>query len=304
MKEMIRITVGLTVSCLVAALVMGSVFIITDKAKKHNEHVNVQQTMLALLGYTKSDPAPPDLNLYTIYRYLIENGEVKTLGYMVPVEKGDGVGYDLVEVDLDGQFVNRFSLSITQDAATEAPERKTALKTVLKPPVEFSFADKTFIARLGSKRLAYLIPGKCQGFKTFINVMLALDQSFSIIGLEIMEHEEDPGLGGEIEQDYFKNQFKGKTVAAVKKIEVIKTPLPEEYKTYLERKESKEGVLPKAVIDTIRSKYQDQDIYALTGATISSKAVTQGVKGIIRKFAYRIDILDNIIDSQHIPVVF
>ena len=304
MKEIIRITIGLTVSCLVAALVMGSVFIITDKAKKHNEHVNVQKTVLGLLGYTKDRPAPSDLNLYTIYRYLIEKGNIKTLGYMVPVEKGDGIGYDLIEVDLDGQFVNRFSLPITPNQAADPPERKIALRTVLKPPHEFSFADTTIIARLGSERLAYLIPGKCQGFKTFIDVMLALDQSFRIIGLEIMEHEEDPGLGGEIEQDYFKNQFRGKTLANVKKIKVIKEPLPDEYKTYLEMKEDKAEPIPKGAIDTIRSKYQDQDIYALTGATISSNAVTHGVKGIIRKFAYRINILDNIITSQHIPIAF
>lgn len=304
MKEIIRITIGLTVSCLVAALVMGSVFIITDKAKKHNEHVNVQQTVLGLLGYTKSRPAPSDLKLYTIYRYLLENGDAKTLGYMVPVEKGDGVGYDLIVVDLDGQFVNRFTLPITPNEAAEAQERTTALRTILKPPGVFGFADETIIARLGAERLAYLIPGKCQGFKTFIDVMLALDQSFKIVGLEIMEHEEDPGLGGEIEQDYFKNQFKGKSLENVKKIKVIKEPLPEEYKKYLETKKSNAEPLPKGVIDTIRSKYQDQDIYALTGATISSNAVTQGVKGIIRKFAYRITILDNIIASQHIPVAF
>ena len=41
--------------------------------------------------------------------------------------------------------------------------------------------------------------------------MLALDPQFSLLGLEILEHEEDPGLGAEIEQDYFRNQFKGKS---------------------------------------------------------------------------------------------
>jgi len=62
--------------------------------------------------------------------------------------------------------------------------------------------------------------------------------------------------------------------------------------------------LPKGVVDTIRSKYQDKDIYALTGATISSKAVTNGVKNMIRKFAYRINRLDSVISREHIPVAF
>ena len=51
MKQILRITIGLTISCLFAALVMGSVFTLTDKAKRHNEHQNVQDTMLELLGY-------------------------------------------------------------------------------------------------------------------------------------------------------------------------------------------------------------------------------------------------------------
>ncbi|MDZ7697808.1 MAG: hypothetical protein U5R49_13095 [Deltaproteobacteria bacterium] len=58
MKEIIRITVALTISCLMAGLLMGSVFIITDKAKKHNEQVNEHRTMLQLIGYSKRI-APP-----------------------------------------------------------------------------------------------------------------------------------------------------------------------------------------------------------------------------------------------------
>jgi electron transport complex protein RnfG len=42
----------------------------------------------------------------------------------------------------------------------------------------------------------------------------------------------------------------------------------------------------------------------LTGATISSAAVTNGVKGMVRKFAYRIQILDQAITTEKIPVLF
>jgi len=304
MKEIIRITVGLTVSCLIAALVMGSVFVITDKAKKHNEHVNVQQTMLGLLGYTKRHPAPPDLRLYTIYRYIISDGDTRTLGYMLPVLKGDSVGYQLAVIDLDGQFIGQFKLNVTPEKASEPTERSSALRQVLKPPKTFVYADSTIVATLNQKRLAYLLPGEFPGFKTFIDVMLALDPSFKIIGLEITEQEEDPGLGAEIKQDYFKKQFKGKSFEKVKTLHVIKEPLPEEYKQYLESKKGKVSPIPEGELEVIRSKYQDRDIYALTGATISSKAVTDGVKSMITRFAYRINRLDTVISRQHIPVAF
>jgi Na+-translocating ferredoxin:NAD+ oxidoreductase subunit G len=304
MKQIIRITIGLTVSCLVAALVMGSVFIVTDKAKKHNEHVNVQQTMLGLLGYTKSHPAPADLNLHAIYRYILTDGDTSALGYVLPVRKGDGMGCQLVVMDLDGRFVNQYALDLRPEEASEAAERSAALKKVLKPPETFVYADATIVAMLGGKRLAYLLPGEFPGFKTFIHVMLALDPSFEILGLEIMEHEEDPGLGAEITQDYFKNQFKGKPFEKVKDLHVVKEPLPDEYKAFLEAGKRTKSRMSEGEVDAIRSTYEDKDIYALTGATISSKAVTDGVKNMVAKFAYRINRLDAMISSQDIPVAF
>lgn len=304
MKQIIRITLGLTVSCLIAALVMGSVFIVTDKAKKHNEHVNVQQTMLGLLGYTKSHPAPSDLKLYTMYRYILTDGNTSTLGYLLPVRKGDAAGYHLMVMDLNGQFVNQHPLDLTPNMASESTERTAALKKVVKPPQTFVYADATIVAMLGQKRLAYLLPGEFPGFKTFIHVMLALDPSFEILGLEITEQEEDPGLGAEIKQDYFKNQFKGKSFNKIKDLHVVKEPLPDEYKTYLEKDEGKGTPLPDKELDAIRANYQDKDIYALTGATISSKAVTDGVKTMVAKFAYRINRLESVISTQEIPVAF
>jgi electron transport complex protein RnfG len=304
MKQILRITIGLTISCLIAAAVMGSVFTVTDKAKKQNEHLNVQQTMLGLLGYTKAKPAPSDLKLYSIYRYIIEDGKEKYLGYMIPVERGKDEGYELLAITLEGKFAGRHEVHISPEKAIEEPDREKALKAVLKPPKKFSYADATIIANLGDKHLAYLLPAEFPGFKTFITVMLALDPTFKILGLEITEHEEDPGLGAEIEQQYFKNQFKGKTFKKVKELEVIKEPLPEEYRRYLETKKWGKGIFSEEEITSIRSKYKDQDIYALTGATISSKAVTDGVKGMIRRFAYRVEILDGVIAAQKVPVAF
>jgi electron transport complex protein RnfG len=304
MKQILRITIGLTISCLVAALVMGSVFTVTDKAKKHNEHQNVHETMLELLGYGKANPAPSDLKLYSIYRYIVEEGEEKYLGYMTPVERGNEEGYQLLLITLTGKFSESYDVHISPEEAIETPDREKALKAVLKSPKRFTYADSTIIAKLGEKRLAYLLPGEFPGFKTFISVMLALDTSFKILGLEIMEHEEDPGLGAEIEEEYFENQFEEKTFEKVKALGVIKEPLPDEYREYLEKEKWGKGAFTEEEIASIRIKYKDKDIYALTGATISSQSVTDGVKGMIKRFTYRVGILDRVIADQKIPVAF
>ena len=304
MKEIPRITIGLTISCLVAALVMGSVFAVTDKAKKHNEHMNVQETMMGLLGYGKAKPAPSDLKLHTFYRYIIDDGGVSYLGYLLPVASGEKKGHTLLIIDLKGACIDRLDVPITPEAAIEAPVRETAIRGVIKPPRRFTYGDSAIIAKQGDKRMAYLLPGAFPGFKTFIKAMLAIDPAFNVIGLEIMEHEEDPGLGGEISQEYFKNQFKGKSFEKMKELGVVKEPLPEEYRNYLETKKWKEGAFTAQNIEEIRKKYQDKDVYALTGATISSKAVTGGVKNIVRKFAYRVKALDDVIASEKVPVAF
>jgi electron transport complex protein RnfG len=108
-------------------------------------------------------------------------------------------------------------------------------------------------------------------------------------------------LGGEIVQDYFKGQFKGKPFAALKTLEVVKLPIPAEYLAALE---SQKSGLDGAEVVRIQQLYKDKDIYALTGATISSKSVTSGVKGIVKKFAYRVSILDRVLAEQGIKVSF
>ena len=301
MKQILRITIGLIVSCLAAGTIMGSAYVFTAKAKKHNEHQKEQDTMLGLLGYGKANPAPSALKLYSIYRYVIDEKGSKYLGYMVPVKKGNDTGYTLLVLHLDGKFHASHELKLGLEQATEAPEREKALAAALKGPAGFVYADETIVARLDGKRLAYLLPGHFQGFKTFIKVMLAVDPGFNILGLEIMEHEEDPGLGGDIVQDFFKNQFRNKPFQKLKELDVVKQPLPEEYRKVLE---VKKGSMSQEELQRVRAKYQDTDIYALTGATISSKAVTDGVKGMVKRFAYRVEVLDRVVSSQKLPVAF
>lgn len=304
MRDILRITIGLTVSCLIAALIMGSVFTVTDKAKKHNEHMDIQNTMLALLGYSGSHAAPPDLKLLPVYRYILDQKGTQYLGYMVPVEVSGKSAYKFLLMDLAGKFKDSFDLSINPGDVNEISVRQTALERVLEPPSTFVYADSFIVAMRGKKSLAYLIPGEFPGFKTFIRVMLALDPSYTIKGLDILEQEEDPGLGGEIVENYFKHQFIGKPFNKIKGLKVIKKPLPKKYRQYLEGTKGKRGMFTRQQIEQIRKKYEDADIYALTGATITSRDFTRGIKSMVKKFAYRTKRLDKVITGHNIPVPF
>ena len=299
MKNILTIIFRLTVACLLAGLVMGTAFVFTNKAKKHNLHVNEQKVMLSLLGYSAKNPAPASVAMHEVYRYIVSQGDVLTTGYLLPLRDGS---FSFVTIDLTGAFVARYPVAISAEKEVEADERSQAIAAAIGAGKTIRYADQTIVVTDGGKRTAYLLPGRFPGFKTFISAMLALDKNCTILGLEIMENEEDPGLGGEIVQDYFKNQFKGKPLDTVKKLEVVKTPLPEEYRKALEA--GKRGQMGAAEVASIEEQYKDHDIYALTGATISSRSVTSGVKGMVKKFAYRLAILDRVLAEQHIAVPF
>ena len=298
MKDIFSIIFRLTVSCLLAAVVMGTAFVVTNKAKKHNEHVREDQTVYSLLGYGKDKAAPASLGLHPIYRYVVTEGEKQEIGYLLSTKAENKEAYVLVLLDLEGRMTSKKLVEIDEEKAKEREDRDKAVQKTVGAGKTSRFADHTIVVTDNDKRVAYLLGGKFPGFKTYISVMVATDPAFGMLGLEVLEHEEDPGLGAEIEKNYFKKQFIGKPFSALKELKVVKAPQPAEYSQALD------GDLTKADIKAVVDRYKDKDIYALTGATISSRMTTDGVKGMVKKFAYRIDILDKVLKEQQIAVSF
>ncbi len=298
MKNILTIIFRLTASCLVAGLVMGTTFVFTNKAKKANEFAREEKVMYSLLGYSKENPIPESMGLHEMFRYVVSEGDIQSIGYLLPAESHGEGSFNFVRIDLDGNFLDSSSVSISEEKVRDQKDRDAAVQSALGAGRYARFVDGTIVVTDNGNRLAYLLGGKFPGFKTHIAIMLALDPSYSILGLEVMEHEEDPGLGAEIEQDYFKNQFVYKPFEKIKSIDVVKSPLPDEYF------EALEGKIDESAAVDVMKQYSDRDIYALTGATISSAAVSSGVRAMTRKFAYRLDILDHVINEQQIAVPF
>ena len=298
MKNIITIILRLTLSCLVAGFVMGCFFILTSNAKKHNEHMNEEKVMYSLLGYSDASKVPSSLKLCEIYRYLVSAPQGKLIGYLVPTGDGKDAGHAFITLELAGTFADLKKVDISDEAVKDKDSRDKALAAALGSGKDLIYADKTIVVTENGNRTAYLVTGKFPGFKNFVSVMLALKPDFLVRGLAILEHEEDPGLGAEIEKDYFKNQFIDKSFATLKTLDVVKEPIPEQYLKGLERRVSQDES------DKVLEQFKDHAIYALTGATISSRSVTNGVKGVVQKFAYRLNILDTVVKEQKIAVPF
>jgi electron transport complex protein RnfG len=103
---------------------------------------------------------------------------------------------------------------------------------------------KYFECKKAGETMGYLISGYGKGYSSYISILIASDRDMKIREIKILGHGETPGLGDEIEKDHFRSQFKGRTV---EQLEVVKT----------------EGT---------------DRIQAISGVTISSRAVTGGVK--------------------------
>lgn len=89
--------------------------------------------------------------------------------------------------------------------------------------------------------IGYVVQSFGKGYSSYIDTLISVDEDFIVQKINVLHHAETPGLGDEIELDYFKDQFKGKDVDHLK------------------------------VLKTETTEY----IQAISGATISSRAVTE-----------------------------
>jgi electron transport complex protein RnfG len=102
-----------------------------------------------------------------------------------------------------------------------------------------------YVAKKGGEEIGYIVEGYGKGYSSYINILVSVDKNFVVKKVSVLHHAETPGLGDEIERDYFLDQFEGKSIDH---LVVVKGETRE-------------------------------DIQAISGATISSRAVAEdGVK--------------------------
>ena len=302
MKDIIKITLSLTGVCIGAAIVLGLVFTQTEAARKHIEEHQKEQTILGLLGFGPGKEEASDLKIHQVHRYVLTGAKEGTqLGYLVPTKDGK---FAMVRVDLSGQPLKAIPIEAKASDMADEGSRDKAVSKAMPSGIHAQYAETFYVADQGGKRLGFVLPGITQGFKTFVKMMVSINPKFSVTGVAITESEEDPGLGAEIEQNYFRNQFIGKSLEMLKTLKVVKEPLPPEYLKVLEPEKTKAANLSPEQVKEIKKEHLKDNIYALTGATISSRAVTRGVKSTVRKFAYRFDILKKAVEQEKVEVAF
>lgn len=118
-------------------------------------------------------------------------------------------------------------------------------------PVEERALSYTRVYKDKNKSIlsGYIFTVKQYGYSSIIETMVGMDKEGRLLGIKILSHNETPGLGTKISNKSFFEQFKGK---AIEDLVIVKT------------------------------KTKDK-IEAITGATISSRAVTDSVRKEVKR---------------------
>jgi electron transport complex protein RnfG len=134
-------------------------------------------------------------------------------------------------------------------AAKNAEEQKMESMQELVPDADKFVAieghDEWFEAQKGGETVAYVVPSETKGYGGKIELLVAINADGSVKDYAILKANETPGLGDKAGKEPFKSQIVGKTAEF---LVVTKDPS------------------------------KTENVQAMTGATISSKAVTKGVK--------------------------
>lgn len=154
---------------------------------------------------------------------------------------------------------------LTNTATEEEKKIKTFYPDAKKIELVNDIADESFISiNLPAVKRAYLVDGElkayivsCVGYIGPIEILAAMEGD-QLIGIDVLEHVETPDYSEGITESYFLDRFKNLSVSKY---------------------------LNLAELD----KENPEDIVQVTGATISSQAVVNGVNAAIGAYNYKIN---------------
>lgn len=130
-----------------------------------------------------------------------------------------------------------------------------------KTPQQLTEKDNEFplyIYREDGRVMAYAFPVFGQGLWSVLYGYLAVEaDAVTVRGITFYKHGETPGLGGEIEKEWFQNNFKGKKIFSISRHEV--TPI---------------AVVKGKAADFFKDEALEHHVDGITAATLTGKGVT------------------------------
>lgn len=258
--EILRIAVCMTVTCAIGAAVLGGVFIATDRYQEAARIRTERAAVTEMLGLDAT------AKVLQVRQYL----DPVRHQVIYRTEPSDGVrGQELV-FTLDGSLVRR----------GDAPAGDAGNKG-LTP------LGRIFVATRDGAPAGFVTEGESPGYKNRIRFFVAIDARFEVAGVRVVEHEEDPGLGAEVATSWFESQYAERPLSSLSTLEVTRDPMPEDWRAALRDREQMAPARWHERFVSLIAREQPRPIYAVTGATISSRALTNGVRTAAHHFERR-----------------
>ena len=143
----------------------------------------------------------------------------------------------------------------TAPIAAEKSEmmKQQTMQTLIKDADSFKAIpgkEGWFEASKAGNVFAYIVPAEPTGYGGKIRMMVAVSKDGKVIDYNILAANETPGLGDKAAKDFFRQRLIGKSADA---LIVVKDPA------------------------------KTENVQALTGATITSRAVTKGVREAVEE---------------------
>ena len=137
-------------------------------------------------------------------------------------------------------WINSFT-SVVVEALREA-RIKSILESIFPDLTSFQESDEIFVIREGENIAGYAFVAAGRGYGGSISIFVGIKPDYSIKEIEVLSHTETPGLGNKITEDPFIKQFEG------------------------------------LLVEDIALLRDGGKIDAITGATVSSRAVTEAIQ--------------------------
>jgi electron transport complex protein RnfG len=262
--EVLRIAASMIVTCLLGGVILGAVYVATDR---YAQEARVRNERTAIAQMLDLDSTATVLE---VRQYLVPDSEQ----VVYRTEPPDGSRGVELRFTLDGRLTGRSDVAAGAD-----------------PEKGWKALGRLFVARRDGAMAGFVIEGETQGYKNRIRFFVALDDSFRIAGVRVVEHEEDPGLGAEVATSWFQGQYIGRPAADLPALEVTRDPMPEDWRSALRARDRMGRDAWRAHYAALLAREDRRPVYAVTGATISSRALTDGVRAAVGHFQRRWDLL-------------
>ena len=265
-RETLRIVGSMTAVCIIGAAVLGVVHGFTERGRAAAALVEERRAAVEMLGLGA------DASLLEVRQLLDPRARI-VVYRAAPYGAADAPAREL-RLALDGTVVGH----------GDAPARAATADAALQP------LGRMLVAQRAGHAAGFLVESEANGFKSRIRFFVALSESLTILGVRVIEHGEDPGLGAEIASPVFDGQFVGRAAREASSLAVTRDPMPEDWHAALlaaalrqpDAQERRNALL---------ARERMRPIYAVTGATISSRALTEGVRATIEHFRHRWELL-------------